>query len=188
MHEHEFFEERRSALEEAFFRNQDEKVKARLRDKVTGEAHRAQLRAAGVNDEKVLEELVRQGITAGTMAAIHLVPLVAVAWADGKVQESERTAILAAAEKSGVAKGTDAHALLDTWLTRQPESALVAAWRDFVRSIAGSMPGDSRDLFRAQVMSQANAVAKASGGVLGFGSSVSLSEKRVLAELEAALA
>ena len=80
---------------------------------------------------------------------------------------------------------TDGHL---TWLTRAPEAGLVPAWKDFVRSLAGSMTGDARTALRSQVMSQANAVAKASGGVLGFGSSVSASEKKVLADLESALA
>jgi hypothetical protein len=40
-------------------------------------------------------------------------PLVEVAWADGKLDRSERDAILAAAVAEGIAKGSPAYEILD---------------------------------------------------------------------------
>ena len=42
----------------------------------------------------MLAELARVGVRPETLSAVALIPLVMVAWADGRVDESERLAIL----------------------------------------------------------------------------------------------
>src|SRR5438105_8011251 len=98
----ELFGDRRKALEEAFFAKQNERVKQQLRAKQEGQARREALAAAsGIRDEGVLDQLVALGLGAETLAALSLVPLVEVAWADGTIDAKERAAILAGIEKQG---------------------------------------------------------------------------------------
>jgi hypothetical protein len=116
------------------------------------------------------------GIRAETVAALCIVPLVEVAWADGALDPKERRAILDRAGDSGVARGFTEHALLGAWLDRRPDPKLLTAWAHLVQGIC------------EQLGERARAVAGASGGVFGIGSKVSNAEAAILAQLEAAFA
>ena len=61
--------------------------------------------ASGIQNPAVLEALAAVGVRAETLTALALVPLVAVAWADGEVQTGERFAILRAAHELGLERG-----------------------------------------------------------------------------------
>src|SRR5256885_357331 len=91
---------------------------------------------AGMSDDAVLDKLVALGLRANTIAALSLVPLIAVAWADGTIQENERTAILQGAAGKGLESGTDGYDLLQTWLAKQPSSDLMDAWEAYNKALA----------------------------------------------------
>ena len=83
--------DRRKALEESFFAKENEKAIARMREAKQAAATVEGLRAAsGILDDDVLDELVRLGFNADTIAALSLYPMIAVAWADRKVETAER--------------------------------------------------------------------------------------------------
>jgi len=93
-----FLGDRRASFEELFFAKQDAKVIAALRQAHERKAAIEGLaRASNIEDPELLERLVDLGIDARSWTALSLVPLVEVAWADGTIDEKERTAILAAA-------------------------------------------------------------------------------------------
>src|SRR3990170_4617545 len=95
--------DRRRALEEEFFARQNEKLRQQLRAKMESQAHRDDLaKAAGISHPEVLDHLVRLGLDAETVIALGLVPLIDVAWADGKMDDKERLAGLSAAREKGV--------------------------------------------------------------------------------------
>ena len=120
---------RRKALEDQFFAQQDQKLLEQLREREAAQAAIDALRnASGITDEAVLNELVGLGIRSDTLAALSLIPLVAVAWADGVMEAKERTAILSAAADVGVEAGDVSHELLGSWLDARPGRALVDAW------------------------------------------------------------
>jgi hypothetical protein len=76
-----FLGDRRSALEAEFFRKQDAVLIKRLRE--TGDAKQkknAFSAASGITDEVVLDKLLAMNITADTIAAVSLVPLVTVVY------------------------------------------------------------------------------------------------------------
>ena len=133
----------------------------------------------------MLDELVGLGLDAGSLAALSLVPLLRVAWADGKVQPKEREALLEAAGKSGMAPGSPAQQLLESWIDREPDPRLFQAWKDYVGALRGSVSEDSIVALRTELLSRAKAVARAAGGILGVGGTVG-SEQRVIDELEKA--
>ncbi|MFP8873891.1 MAG: DUF533 domain-containing protein, partial [Myxococcota bacterium] len=115
----EVLKERGDALENEFFKRQDERALEALHAKNAAEEERANLsEASGISDAAALDALTDLGITTETLAAMSLVPMVVVAWADGKLDDSERSAIL---EAFGQANANPANReLLDAWLAKQP--------------------------------------------------------------------
>jgi hypothetical protein len=96
----EFLGDRKKALEESFFAKQNAAVLERMREKRERDAAiEALSRTSNIADRAILEKLVELGIDAATWAALSLVPLVEVAWADGDVKAKEREAVLAAAHE-----------------------------------------------------------------------------------------
>ncbi len=183
----EILRDREKSLEDEFFRREDKRLIERLRDLQVAETTREALaKASGISNPKVLDTLMALGIRAETVAALSLVPLVAVAWADGTLEPKERRAILERAHHTGVAAGSTAHALLEAWLDRQPDPKLLDAWTHMVRGIRDQLGPDEAARFKAGLLEQARGVASASGGVLGLGAKVSKAEAAMLARLEAA--
>ena len=179
--------DRRKALEEEFFRKENARLAAELRLKrMTEEAKAEMSRACGIEDQAVLDKLVELGIGADTLAAMTLVPLVEVAWADGKMDAKERTAILQGAEAAGIEAGTPSHALLEDWLVNRPPPRLLGAWRDYVGALCDEMLPENRLKLKNEVLGRARTGAEAAGGFLGLGDKVSREEKQVYEILETA--
>ena len=181
------FSDRRRALEDEFFHRVDEKLLSEMKAKAASASSRKHLEAAtGIEDEDLLDELSAAGATANSVAAISLVPLTLVAWADGVMDDKKRAVILKAAEDNGIAIGSPARMLLEHWLTKKPSRSLAVTWKHYITAVIKQMGVESRETLRADLLGRALAVANASGGVLGFGA-ISTDEKRVIAELEEAL-
>ncbi len=181
----EFLGERRRSLEDSFFAKENQKALAGLRKQNEERAAMEALaRVSRISDEAVLARLLELGIGAETLAALTLVPLIEVAWADGRLDPKEREAVLSGAESVGIAAGSAAHEMLGTWLKMKPERILHDTWRDFIRALVVNLSADERSALKQQVLGQARSVAEAAGGFLGLGSKVSREEKTVLAALE----
>ncbi len=165
-----FLDERRNALEETFFAKKDRELIERLKAAKEESATKAELaELSGISDDEVLNSLVSQGISASTMAALALVPLVEMAWADQVVQDRERQAIQEAATKSGIVAGSAAAQLLEHWLNERPKAELLETWKLYVKELVGSLPAGSAAALKSEVLGRAEEVAKAAGGILGVG-------------------
>ncbi len=172
------------SLEDAFFARENARLLEKLRVRAEADARRAALRdAVGIKDEAFLDRLIDLGIGPETALALRLVPLVVVAWADGRIDERERDAIRKAAEKEGVTSGEGAAGLLTTWLARRPDGDLLDLWKQSVRQVAGSLSAGEKDEMRKRLLGSAQAVAEAAGGMLGLTSKISPEEKKVLDDL-----
>ena len=120
-----------SILIDAVFYNRDKQLMEAFRDRLDQLERRQQLKhVSDIRDEALLDRLLGLGITAESLAALGMVPLVWVAWADGEV-----------------------------------------AAEDF-------------ETLRREILERAGDVARASGGLLGFGEKISPTEQAVLAELQ----
>jgi hypothetical protein len=188
-HDPEILRDRGKSLEDEFFRRENQRLIKRLAELKTAEATREGLaRVSGITSPAVLDKLMELGIRPETVAALSIVPLVEVAWADGSLDTRERRAILDRARDSGIAPGSTEHSLLEAWLERRPEPELLTAWTHMVQGMSQELGPDGTARLKAGLLERARAVAAASGGVLGLGSKVSRAEATVLAELEAAFA
>lgn len=181
-------EERGRALENQFFDKENKEKLAAMKAKLESKQSREELRkASGMSDDAVLDKLVALGLRANTIAALSLVPLIAVAWADGSIQDNERTAILQGAHGKGLEQGTDGYELLQTWLAKRPDEDLFTAWESYIKALAGQLNEEQNRLLKNQIVGFAKMVAASAGGILGFGK-VSSAEEKILGRIEAAFA
>ncbi|MEO8493861.1 MAG: hypothetical protein ABI614_02240 [Planctomycetota bacterium] len=178
----EFLGDRRRVLEESFFAQRDRELMEKLKKQVRGEALSD---ACGIKNPAVLEGLVNANISPETITALTLVPLIAVAWADGKIAPEERAAIVTATESAGIEPGSVCRQLLDAWLAEAPGPELVEAWKGYIRALAGSSSAAAVESLRDDVLGNARQIAAAAGGILGV-HRISKSEKAVIDDLASA--
>ena len=175
-------------LEESFFNGVDQKLLEKLRTQVaTEEQATAIQRLTGITDMKVCQAIAALNISVESLAALRLAPLVAVAWADDRVEDNERFQVVQAAEKAGLVRGEASYELLQGWLAQRPSHELFDTWVEYAKSLAQSLDGEARQNLQRTIVAQARTVAEASGGLLRFGS-VSPTEKKIIERIEAALA
>jgi len=181
------FDDRAKALEDQFFADQDASLVRQMQVDFVSDNRLAGLSAAsGLTDDATLAAIDALGVKPETLAALQLIPLVAVAWADGQIRANERNAILAAAEDCGIGGSVAARKLLVSWLDRNPGSELVDAWKGYAAAMLASLTPEAADVMRRRLLAGARDVATAAGGFLGLGS-ISDEEQTVLDELAAAL-
>jgi hypothetical protein len=178
----------RLALEEEFFQRETDRLREQLRKQLRSRAHREALsRASGISHPEVLDHLIEMGLDADTVVVLGLVPLVEVAWADGKMDEAERRAVMAAAREMGIDDASPASLLLEGWLCAPPPPPrLRDVWFRYVEALCHELDEKERVELRDDVLGRALQVAEAAGGFLGLGSKVSAVEREELHRLEAA--
>lgn len=177
----EFLGDRKKALEESFFAKESEKLRKALQEKEGAKDKKEALSAAsGITDDAVLEQLIALDIHSDTLAALSLVPLVEVAWADGTMDDNERSAIQSAAKDAGLSG--ESAALLDGWLATRPSYKVLSAWKDYVAELAGAMDAAAKDKLKHDLLGRARTVAESAGGFLGIGK-ISSEEEEKLEEL-----
>jgi len=183
----ESLDQRGRALEGKFFHDREQEQVDRFRQSQAKKAAVSELSdITGFSDTAILERVVELGVTPMTLAALSIVPMLHVAWADRVLDENERKSILLEATAMGLKSTSPAYALLESWLTERPNPELFSAWKAYHEALAEHLSADERARLRDQTLERADKVARASGGFLGF-ASVSGDEKRALDELRAVL-
>ena len=183
----ETLDDRRKALEEQFFQKHEQELVQKLKDAAARDASRAELqKLTGITDEKVLDALSALKIGGAASLVMSLYPVVAVAWADGTIDEKEKAALVQASKSIGVEQGTAAHQYLSKWIAEKPEPAWFDLWTDYVKALVAHMKPDDRAMLKATVIGRCHEIGQASGGFLGVAFRLSEAEKRVIAKLEQA--
>ena len=181
------FDDRRKALEDQFFKQQNEAALQKLKDQQTRAATKEEItRLTGISNPAVLDALSALKLGGAAVMVMSMFPLVEMAWADGKVDDKERRIILQQAENVGIAKDSEAALLLASWLDARPEPSWHGLWAEYVAELVKKMKVEDRELLKNEVLGRARLVAEASGGLLGAGFSVSAAEKKVIEKLQAA--
>jgi hypothetical protein len=178
---------RTNRLVDAFFFEQEQQLLKAFHERMEKMDRRAQLaRISGIHDETILDRLIELDVGAETVAAMAVVPLVLVAWADGKVQAEEREAILRAARASGIEPQDGRYPLLEHWLGKRPSAEMFEAWKHYINGLCQQMDKKQVEELKHDLLRTAQEVAQTAGGFLGLGSKVSASERTVLSKLEKA--
>jgi hypothetical protein len=142
-----------------------------------------------MRDEAIIEALHSLGIDRASYKVIALLPLVEMAWADGKVQEEERRLILRIASDHG-RLGGEGLRVLENWLAFEPSpetkkrgSAIVAALLQRREGFGHTlMGGHDQD-----VLEMVESVAKAAGKLFGIVSVMTPAERKALSDIGRAL-
>ena len=177
------------SLENAFFDKENTRLLKEMRERARTEERRAAMReVVRVDDEALIDHLIALGLEPQTVLALQLVPLAAIAWADGEMEPREREAVLKAAAAQGVAPDSIAGEMLDKWLAKRPGAELVDAWKRHMRALWPLLSPKERADIRASALDRARSVAEAAGGFLGLTSKISAQEQAVVDELSKTLA
>lgn len=175
-HEEEYFRSHNRELIDAL------KAKLERHDRAEGLAE-----ATHIHDDALLERVAAQGIDKDSMAVIHLVPLLQVAWADGEIQPDEKDLILEAATLYGI-EGGPARARLDAMLKAPPSAEFVDAAIDFIKALLAALPEAEAEQACENMTTLALHVAEANGGIFGLIGKVEDTEKRALKAIAEKLA
>jgi hypothetical protein len=173
------------AIEAAFYKEDVVSFRAALAAE-EAEAAGALGRATGIDDPDLLARLAELGIRPETLAALTLIPMIEIAWADGVMDAKERAAVLNGAATCGITPESASYRLLEIWTMERPAPEISAIWREFIAAIAKSLDTREREALRAKIVGRARAVAKAAGGLLDARPSVSAEERSALFALDAA--
>jgi hypothetical protein len=142
-------------------------------------------RASAIDDEELLGELIELGIGPESVMLMSVAPLVAIAWCDGSMEDSERDAILKVAVAKGIVAGTAPYALLQDWLVSPPGEQLLETWESFVKAVIAGWDHDKADKFKKQLGDLGRSVASAAGGFMGLGA-ISAAEQAIIVRIEGA--
>ena len=174
-------------LEETFFAKENERLLRELREKAKVDEKRKALSAVvKAKDPAIIDHLLELGVGPESIVAVKLVPLAAISWADGRLEDKERKAILKAASERGVEPGSANFTMLEVWLKEKPSQQLLDAWKKYARGIWEQLTEAERVLMRESLVGSAREIAEAAGGFLGV-ASISPQEKALLEELEKVL-
>jgi tellurite resistance protein len=178
---------RPSEEEEKYFQavNADKRAAIRLRldDAASELSERGTIgQTLGTNDEELVEKIRALGFDADTARVFDLLPLVHVAWADGKISAKERSKILELVSHRGITPDDEAWILIEALLERQPSQKFLDETLSVLKSLAGDRSGKS-----ASVVDLCLDIANASGGLLGLTSAVSAAERELLGHIAGAL-
>jgi tellurite resistance protein len=175
------------ALEEAFFAKRDQELIAGMWERVVRDDLQAAMReSGGAVNEQTLDYLVKNGIGPKTLAALKLVPLVIVCWANGVVEPEERELVMQSAAKNGLQPGMPGYDLLQGWLEHRPDPELFESWKSYVQAMASKADPATRASLKQEILATSRAVAEAAGKIFGYFLGTSAEEKAVLHEIEQA--
>jgi hypothetical protein len=174
-------------LEDMFFINEDKKLIEKLRAmKKLAETKDELAKVSGIKNDVILQKLVDLNVRPETLASITLVPLVEVAWADGKVDEAEKKSVLTAVERLGFLRGSTDYELVVQWMTHKPSPALLEAWLHYITGLCEELSKEEKAKLKDELIGHTREVAMASGGFLGLGNKISREEAAILSKLEGA--
>jgi hypothetical protein len=178
----ELVSQRASLMEDLFFAAKDAAIITEYRAKIDAQVKKAELSEVAPFDQQTLDGLVAAGVDKHTITAAKLIPLIVVAWSDGKMEENESRAILRAAHVKGLEEGSAAHKLLEGWLKVEPSDELFATWKGFISGYSKSYDVES---LQKEIVDMSVEIAETAGGFLRF-LSVSSDEKTVIDDIKEA--
>ncbi len=174
-------------LIDAMFHEQDQKLLKAFHDRMEKLDRRQQLAGVcGVDDEALLNHLIDLELQPEVVAALAVVPLVAVAWADNAIQPQERDAIMQAAEASGVTSQDGRYPILEHWLSNKPGREILDAWKLYIAALCKQLDDTEIEELKHDLLDRAQKIAEAAGGILGITRKISSRERQMLETLKQA--
>lgn len=117
---------------------------------------------------EMMRELETLGYAPESVKLAHLVPLVQVVWAEGRVTRRERTLIYEAARKRGIEAGGAEFERLESWLDFRPTDEFFERNLRLIRAMLRALPSEEREEAQYDLVALCAHVAEVSGGEAGF--------------------
>ncbi len=178
-----------SEEEELYFAQHEQDLRAEKRHKMAlaaKEMEEAQKIAgsAGTDDLETAARIKALGFDDDSARIFDLLPLVHVAWADGKIQRGERAAILKVLESRGIERNSEAFYMMETMLEEKPSDAFMRQSLSVLRDVTGGLGERSSSIVDLCIQ-----VAASAGGFLGLklGKKIGEDERKQIADVIAAL-
>lgn len=138
-----------------------------------------------LNDDELNATLESLGLSRQNHRAVVLLPLIEVAWADGRIQRAERVRIVQIARRFGIDGRSP---WLARWLDKRPSRKIFLAARTalldlMARSDYGEPPIDSLD----DLLDCCLWIAEAAGGLFGLAFTIERSERECIEQIAASL-
>jgi tellurite resistance protein len=137
--------------------------------------------SVGALDLSLADRISALGFDGDSAAAFDLMPLIHVAWADGRIQRKERGLILEVLSVRGFEPGSQAFLTVESLLERQPSEAFFEESLRVLKETLGDRPSVG-----ATIVALCTQVAEAAGGMLGM-RKVSPEERKLIAAIADAL-
>ncbi|MFU8806470.1 MAG: hypothetical protein ACNA8W_21840, partial [Bradymonadaceae bacterium] len=119
------------------------------------------------------------GFDSETARVLPLVPIIQMAWADGKVTNREHAKVLELAGQFGISEGTAAANFLGMLLDEQPSKLFFERVNAVIGRVVDEAP--SEEINRKNILEWSTAVAESSGGFFGLADPINKEEKALLA-------
>lgn len=178
-----------SEEEELYFAQHEQDLRADQRHKMTLaakelEEKRKIAESAGTDDVEVAAHISALGFDGDSARVFDLLPLVHVAWADGKIQRGERAAILKVLRSRGIEPGSEAFRTMESLLEEKPSDAFMRESLAVLRQVTGGITDRASTIVDLCIH-----VAASSGGFLGLklGAKIGEDEKKQIEEILASL-
>ena len=171
-------DDRRKAQEEEYFRKQNAALAQKLKD-------REALKSQGISDEHLIDELTKAGFGADAARALVFVPLIQMAWADGRVQDEERQMIEKLAQQRAIEPDSEAMGLITRWMSAEPRDEKYLQAKTLLEPMVDEINRAGHPELGTWILSAAEKVAEATGGLFGFGAKISKEEKELMKEISA---
>jgi len=182
------FELRERAFEAAYFQKKDEALVDGLRAVFHKKINKQEIReTTGVTDEELLDRLVDMELNGEMMTAFKLIPIIEVAWAEGKPDAKTVRAVLEAGETQGIRPGSKGREMLERRLTSEPSADIRKIWLMYANALKQTLTPAHLAEFRGDLLALCRRVAEASGGILGMVLTTSAREQRIMDEVKKAL-
>jgi hypothetical protein len=186
--QHDAFQSRGNAFEEAYFRKKDAELVDKLRGVFQAKVERDELaRTTGITSDEVLDRLMAVHVKGEMLTAFKLLPLVEIAWADGVCEKREAEAVVRAAIKLGIPADSTALQRIKEWLERGPNPEARKAWYMYAKELSKVLTPAELKTFREDLLKTGREIAEMSGGILSTFFTVSGNEKTVLKKITEAL-
>lgn len=178
-----------SEEEELYFAQHEQDLRSDQRHQMTLgakelEEKRKIAQSAGTDDVEVAARIKALGFDGDSARVFDLLPLVHVAWADGKVQRGERSAILKVLRSRGVEPGSEAFRTVESLLEEKPSDAFMRESLAVLKEVTGGLSDRASSIVDLCIQ-----VAASSGGFLGLklGAKIGDEEKKQIEDILASL-
>lgn len=176
-----------SEEEERYFSKRNAEARERIRQELEAAAKKSSDgrvigQTLGTDKESVIARLQDMGFDADKARVFDLLPLVHVAWADGKVQASERRVILDILAQRGVESDSEAWLLIEALLEQRPSDTFLDETLALLREVVGDSSVRAHN-----IVELCQKVAAAHGPLFGLFGTVSGDEQKLLDHIASSL-